>query len=346
MSKISLPEITKEEKAQLVTYARSEKAEYRMRLRGQIILDWINGLTYSASCERNDVSQVTITKWRRRFSEAGLTGLKDAPRSGKPREVDAEIRSRVIHLARQRTNSGTQKYSQHEIADQTHISQSHVSNILRAARLKPHKTDYWCGKSPDPHFEEKMVDIVGLYLNPPENALVLSVDEKTQIQALDRTQPDLPLRTGNPRQLTTTYKRHGIVNLMAALATETREITAPEVPRNNSEHFLKFLKYIDRKYTNLQIHLIMDNLNVHKSKKASEWLESKRKFYVYFTPTYSSWLNQIEIWFSILTRDIIKDGVWHSKKEMTGQLIKYVKTYNEDKAHPFNWTYGKQYLTN
>src|SRR5699024_3479331 len=124
---------------------------------------------------------------------------------------------------------------------------------------------------------------------------------------LDRTQPELPLRAGNPRRLTTTYKRHGTVNLMAALAVATGEITAREVPRNNSDHFLKFLKYIDRKYTNVQIHLIMDNLNVHKSKKVTEWLENKRKFHVHFTPTYSSWLNQIEIWFSILTRDIIKD---------------------------------------
>jgi transposase len=130
MSKLTLPEITKEDKAQLVTYARSEKAEYRMRSRAQIILDWMEGLTYSASGAKNDVSEVTINKWRRRFSEAGFEGLQDAPRSGRPREVDAEIRSRVIHLACQRTGSGTQKYSQHEIADQTHISQSHVSNIL------------------------------------------------------------------------------------------------------------------------------------------------------------------------------------------------------------------------
>jgi transposase len=345
MSKFTFPEITEEDKAQLISYGRSGKVEYRMRLRAQIILDWMDGLTYSASCTNNDVSEVTISKWRRRFSKAGLAGLKDAPRSGKPREVDAETRSRVIHLACQRTDSGTQKYSQHEIADQTQISQSHVSNILQAAELKPHKTEYWCGKSPDPDFEMKMVDIVGLYLDPPENALVLSVDEKTQIQALDRTQPELPLRAGNPRRLTTTYKRHGTVNLMAALAVATGEITAREVPRNNSDNFLKFLKYIDRKYTNVQIHLIMDNLTVHKSKKVSAWLESKRKFHVHFTPTYSSWLNQIEIWFSILTRDVIKDGVWPSRKEMVDQLMSYIKTYNEDKAHPFNWTYGKQCLT-
>jgi transposase len=346
MSKLTLPDIPSEVKRQLITWAGSHKVEHRLRLRAQLILDWIDGDTYAASRAKNGVSDATIAKWRARFSAHGLDGLGDAPRPGQPARYSEADRNKVIHLACQRTDSGTPRYSQHAIAARCGMSQSLVSDILRAADLKPHKTEYWCGKSPDPHFEQKMIDIVGLYLDPPENALVLSVDEKTQIQALDRTQPELPLRVGSPRRLTNTYKRNGTVNLVAALAVHTGEVTAREVDRNNSENFLKFLKHIDRKYRHVQIHIIMDNLSVHKNKKIKQWLAHKRKFHVHFTPTYASWLNQIEIWFSILTRDILKDGVWHSRKQLVEQLMSYIKTYNEDKAHPFKWTYGEKYLTN
>jgi putative transposase len=176
--------------------------------------------------------------------------------------------------------------------------------------------------------------------------LVLSVDEKTQIQALDRTQPELALCKSHPRRLTTTCKRNGTVNLMTALAVQTGEITAREVDHNNSENFLKFLKHLDRKYRNVQIHVIMDNLATHKNKKVKQWLAKKREFHVHFTPTYASWLNQIEIWFSIMSRKILKDGVWHSRRQLVDQLMSYIKEYNEINARPFNWTYGKGYITN
>lgn len=346
MSQLTLPDITDEVKRQLITWVRSHKVEHRLRLRARLILDWVDGETYAVSRAKNEVTDATIAKWRGRFAARGLDGLGDAPRPGQPVRYGEADRNRVIHLACQRTESGTARYSQHEIAEQCGMSQSLVSDILRASDLKPHKTEYWCGKSPDPHFEQKMIDIVGLYLDPPENALVLSVDEKTQIQALDRTQPELPLRVGNPRRLTNTYKRNGTVNLVAALAVHTGEVTARQVDRNNSENFLKFLKHLDRTYRHVQIHIVLDNLSVHKNKKINEWLAHKRKFHVHFTPTYASWLNQIEIWFSILTRDILKDGVWHSKQQLVDQLMSYIKTYNEDKAHPFKWTYGEKYLTN
>ena len=341
-----IPELSQEEYGQLLAYARSQKGERRMALRSQIILDWIEGLTYKQSSRKNQVTERVISKWRYRFSQQGLDGLYDNPRPGKPVHISEADRNRVIHLACQRTESGTQKYSQQQIADQTGISQSQVSNILQQANLKPHKTEYWCGRSPDPEFETKMIDIVGLYLNPPENALVLSVDEKTQIQALDRTQPELPLTSGAPRRLTNTYKRNGTVNLMAALAVQTGEVTAREVDRNNADNFLAFLKYLDRKYRGVKLYLIMDNLAIHKNHKVQQWLASKRKFKVHFTPTYASWLNQIEIWFSILTRDVLKDGVWHSRKQMVDQLLSYIKEYNETQAKPFKWTYGKKYFNN
>lgn len=346
MSKLTFPDLPEHVHDRLITYARSHKVERRLNLRAQIILDWKDGLTYKASSEKHGVTETIIGKWRKRFASDGLDGLKDAPRSGKPAHFTEADRSKVIHLACQRTESGTQRYSQHQIADMCGMSQSWVSEILRGADLKPHKTEYWCGKSPDPEFESKMIDIVGLYLNPPENALVLSIDEKTQIQALDRTQPELPLRKGNPRRLTNTYKRNGTVNLMAALAVQTGEVTARQVDRNNSENFLKFLKHLDRKYRNVQIHIIMDNLSTHKNKQVTQWLAKKRKFHVHFTPTYASWLNQIEIWFSIMSRKILKDGVWHSQRQLVDQLMSYIKDYNQNNAKPFNWTYGKEYITN
>ena len=157
-----------------------------------------------------------------------------------------------------------------------------------------------------------MIDIIGLYMCPPDNAIVLSVDEKTQIQALDRTQPELPMRSNQVRRLTNTYKRHGTVSLISALAVHDGEITTNMIDSNNSENFLKFLRKLDRKYRNKHLHIIVDNLSVHKNKKIKEWLSHKRKITMHFTPTYSSWLNMIEIWFGILTKDVLKDAVWTS----------------------------------
>jgi transposase len=184
-----------------------------------------------------------------------------------------------------------------------------------------------------------MLNIVGLYMNPPENALVICVDEKTQIQALDRTQPMLPLRTGNTKRLTSTYKRNGTVSLVAALSVHTGEVVARNIKSNNAQNLLSFLKSLDRRYRNRKLHIIVDNYSAHRHKDVKKWLEKKRKIQVHYTPTYSSWLNQVEIWFNILTRDVIKGGIWKSSKQLKDQLMEYVKTYNETRAKPFSWTY-------
>ena len=176
-------------------------------------------------------------------------------------------------------------------------------------------------------------------MNPPENALVLSIDEKTQIQALDRSQPELPLRSVNPKRLTATYKRHGTVSLIAALSVRDGEVTADTIDKNNAQNFLQFLKKIYRKYPNIQLHVIADNLNVHKHKDVKKWVDSKRRMTIHFTPTYSSWLNQVEIWFNILSKDVLKGAVWHSKEQLASQIIQYVDTYNKERAKPFEWTY-------
>jgi len=340
MGRIAKPiEVSAVEKAELITMSRSLKLERRYVDRANIILLSIEGETLDTIVERTGLTRRVVNKWRNRYREHGLSGLKDAKRSGKPSVITAAQKALVVQKACEKPGEGYTRWSQSRIAQEVGISQSKVFQILKQADLKPHKTHYWCGKSPDPEFEEKMLNIVGLYMNPPENAIVLCVDEKTQIQALDRTQPVLPLKPGHPKRLTATYKRNGTVALIAALAVHTGEINAKTIKENNSDNFLLFLKKLDRTYTNKTLHVIVDNLSAHKNKKVKDWLSSKRKIKLHFTPTYSSWLNQIEIWFNILSKDVLKGGVWKSTEQLCEQLMEYIKTYNKTRAKPFQWTY-------
>lgn len=345
MAKRTTIKISPEDLIELETIVRSTRAESRQVQRAKIILDWHHGKSFAETQNQLGVSQVIINKWRKRFSTDGLSGLTDAPRSGKPPVLTAVQKTQVIKLATSKPGNGYTSWSQRRIAKETGMSQSKVQQLLKEADLKPHKIEYWCGKSTDPEFESKMVNIVGLYMNPPENALVISVDEKTQIQALDRTQPILPLKEKAPKRLTATYKRNGTVALIAALAVHKGDITAKTMEKNTSENFLQFLKQLYRKYPMKHLHVIVDNLTVHKHKMVSDWVKSKNRITLHFTPTYSSWLNQIEIWFNILTKDVLKGGVWKSKKQLVDQLMEYVKTYNEQRAKPFKWTYTGKPLT-
>lgn len=335
-TKIKLSEI---EEIELISIVRSTTAEKRMVERANIILSWYKGSTFAETKKELGVSEVIINKWRSRFKAESLDGLKDAPRSGKPSVFSAVEKARVIKLATEKPGQGYTRWSQRRIAKKVGMSQTKVQNLLKEADLKPHKINYWCGKSNDPEFESKMINIIGLYMDPPANALVLSVDEKTQIQALDRTQPILNLKVGHPKRLTATYKRNGTVALLAALAVHKGEITAKTIDKNNSENFLLFLKELYKKYPRKNLHIIADNLTVHKHQSIKDWIDSKKRITLHFTPTYSSWLNQIEIWFNILTKDVLKGGVWKSRKHLIEQLMLYVKNYNLERAKPFNWTY-------
>lgn len=336
--------LTNEERNELITMSRSMVLQYRYVLRAKIILQWSEEKTLSESELLLSTSRPTIVKWRKRFSEKRIDGLMDAPRPGKTSVIAPEVSAKVIELACRKPGKGYTNWSQRRIAREVGVSQSKVCRVLKAADLKPHKTEYWCGKSTDPEFEKKVIDIIGLYLSPPQKALVLCVDEKTQIQALDRTQPELSLKVGNPRRLTTTYKRHGTVSLIAALSVHEGEITAKTIDKNNSDNFLAFLKSLYRKYPGKELHIVLDNLSVHKNKKVMAWVEKRRKLTLHFTPTYSSWMNQIEIWFNILTKDVLKGGIWHSKKQLVSQLLEYIKTYNKERAKPFSWTYTGKIL--
>lgn len=334
------------EKEELLTMSRSLKLEKRYVDRANVILLSASGKTLDDIMAETGLTRMVVNKWRNRYRSIGIEGLKDAARSGKPSVITSAQKTMVIQKACEKPEGGYTNWSQSRIAEKVGISQSKVFQILKQADLKPHKIEYWCGKSPDPEFEEKMMNIVGLYMNPPENAVVLCLDEKTQIQALDRTQPLLPLKAGRPKRLTATYKRNGTVALIAALAVHTGEISAKTVKANNSDNFLMFLKKLDRTYRNKKLHVIVDNLSVHKNKKVKEWLESKRKIKLHFTPTYSSWLNQIEIWFNMLSKDVLKGGIWKSTEQLCEQLMEYIKTYNRTRAKPFQWTYTGNPLVN
>ena len=339
MAKRTKIELSELEQVELRSIVRSTKAEKRMVERANIILSWHNGRSFAETKKELGVSEVIINKWRQRFQENSLDGLKDAPRSGKPAIYSAVEKARVIKLATEKPGQGYTRWSQRRIAKKVGMSQSKVQTLLSEADLKPHKINYWCGKSTDPEFESKMINIIGLYMNPPENALVLSVDEKTQIQALDRTQPLLPLKTGMPKRLTATYKRNGTVALLAALAVHKGEVTAKTIDKNNSVNFLIFLKELYRKYPRKNLHIIVDNLTVHKHQTIKDWVASKKRITLHFTPTYSSWLNQVEMWFNILTKDVLKGGVWKTRKQLVDQLMLYVRNYNIERAKPFKWTY-------
>lgn len=332
-------QVTEQQREELVTMQRSLKLQKRYVDRAKVIILSSEGMTIDQIMEQTRLSRRAVNKWRQRFKSAGIDGLKDAHRPGKRPVITQEQKLLVIQKACSKPEGGYTNWSQARIAKEVGISQSRVFQILKETDLKPHKIEYWCGKSPDPEFEAKMINIVGLYMNPPENAIVLCVDEKTQIQALDRSQPLLPLKPGHPRRLTATYKRNGTVALIAALAVHTGEITAKTMTSNNAGNFLKFLKKLDRTYTGKKLHIIVDNLSVHKNKEVKKWLEGKRKFKLHFMPTYSSWLNQVEIWFNLLTKDVIKGGIWESSEQLASQLLEYVDTYNKTRAKPFEWTY-------
>ena len=337
-------ELTAEQEATLKMWVGSHKTQQRHSRRAQVILLSAQGLTLEEISARSGLNRTNCMKWRKRFAVGGLDGLQDKPRKGRPPTITPWQRAQVIRLACERPSNGANAWSRRELARVTGLGSTTVHRILEGASLKPHKVHHWCGRSPDPEFEPKQTDIIGLYLDPPENALIFSVDEKSQIQALDRTQPELPLRPGNPKRHTATYTRHGTTCLLAALAVHEGTVEARCVDSNNRHVFLDFLKRLYRAHPHKHLHVIVDNLPLHKHPDVMEWVSRRRRLTLHFTPTYASWLNQIEIWFRIFSQDVVKGGIWRSKKELVDQIMLYIKRYNRDRAHPFTWTYTGKVL--
>lgn len=339
MGKPHTIELSDQQRSTLMTWVAAGKTEQRFAKRAQIILRAATGMRLKDMAADVGLSWQCCLKWRKRFLQHGLKGLKDSARKGRPALISPAERVRVMALACTKPDDASNQWTMTKLADASGFSRATVNRILNEASLKPHKIDQWCGKSPDPQFEPKQTATLGLYLSPPENALVISVDEKSQIQALDRTQPMLPMRPNQAKRQTHTYTRNGTTCLLAALLVHDGHIEGRCVDSHSHVEFLSFLKHLYRTFPQKDLHVIVDNYSAHKHQKVMEWASKRRRLTLYFTPTYASWLNQIEIWFGIFTRDVICGGVWQSKQALVNQTMQYIKRHNETNAAPFNWTY-------
>jgi transposase len=287
--------------------------------------------------ERHGVSQQTVTKWRRRFLEQRLEGLTDAPRPGQPRRHDDAQVQAVIDATLNSTPRNATHWSVRSLAQELKVSRDFVHRVWRAFGLKPHLSHSF-KLSNDPHFVEKVRDVVGLYMAPPDKALVLCVDEKTQIQALDRTQPLLPITFGLPETRTHDYVRHGTTTLFAALDVATGKVIGQLKRRHRSEDFIQFLRHIETAVpAELDVHLVLDNYGAHKTQKVKNWLLRHPRFTLHFTPTYSSWLNQVERFFAALTETQLRRGTHRSVAELEAAIRRYLDHVNDD-PKPFVWT--------
>lgn len=329
--------LTIDEEQQLRNFSNSRSLPHGLAVRAQIILLAYEGLQNIEIAEKVGLTRETVGKWRKRFIVKRIQGLYDEIRPGKPRSISDEKISEVIKKTLETKPDGRTHWSTRLIANETELSQSTVSRIWRAFGIKPHKQDTFT-LSTDPFFVDKVRDIVGLYLNPPENAVVLCVDEKSQCQALERTQPMLPMGLGYVEGVTHTYVRHGTTTLFAALDISNGEVITTCKPRHRHQEFLSFLKLIDKNVPKkLDLHIIVDNYSTHKHSKVKGWLTRNPRFHIHFTPTYSSWLNQVERWFGLITQQAIRRGSFKSVKDLTKKINTFVESYNKN-AKPFVWT--------
>jgi transposase len=325
------------EREQLQSWARRRKTSQALALRSRIVLECARGADNNTVAERLAVTPQTVSKWRNRFVSLRLDGLTDAPRMGKPRTIeDTQVESVIIRTLESTPKDATH-WSTRSMANEMGLSQSAISRIWRAFGLQPHRQETF-KLSTDPLFVEKTRDIVGLYLDPPVKAMVLCVDEKSQIQALDRTQPVLPLAPGVPERRTHDYMRHGTTTLFAALDVATGKVIGRLHRRHRSQEFLRFLRTIDASVpADLDVHLIMDNYGTHKTPAVQRWLARHPRFHVHFTPTSASWLNQVERWFATLTQKQIRRGTHRSTQQLEKAIRAYLEIYNED-PKPFVWS--------
>lgn len=332
-------ELTEQEHAELTRRRARHKGPADMQLRAEIILSCARGESGSSIARRLGITAQTVSRWRLRFARLGLQGLNDEPRSGRPRSISDEKVQEVVDRVRQTRPDDASHWSSRRMSKATHISPASVQRIWRAFGLKPHPERTF-KLSADPAFVDKVQDIVGLYLNPPDKALVLCVDEKSQIQALNRTQPGLPLEPGYPATRTHDYQRHGTTSLFAALDVATGEVIGRLKRRHRSAEFLEFLRAIEETVeSDKAIHLIMDNHAVHKTDKVRAWLVAHPRYHVHFTPTSASWLNLVERFFSMLTQKWIKRQAHASVKDLEPSIEYYLATYNQN-PRPFRWSKG------
>jgi transposase len=331
--------LNEEDKGKLHLLARRPKTDQRTALRARIVLECAAGRSNQAVAARLGVTSQTVGTWRERFRTGGLGALGDLPRSGQPRKItDAKVEEVITRTLEKRPRNATH-WSTRTMAAASGLNQNAIVRIWRAFGLKPHLQESF-KLSTDPFFVEKVRDIVGLYLNPPEQtrAVVLCVDEKSQVQALDRSQPVLPMRPGQAERCTHDYYRHGTTSLFAALDIATGKVIGRCQTRHRHQEFVRFLDQIEASVpAGLEIHLVLDNYATHKTPKVATWLKKRPRYHLHFTPTGSSWLNQIERWFAKITEQRIRRGVFRSVDQLIAAIDDYIAAHNKN-PKPFVWT--------
>ena len=328
--------LSDEERSVLEAWTRRRTTAQALALRARIVLAAAGQLTNAEIAERGGVSRPTVTKWRNRFAARRLEGLLDEPRPGRPRTITDEQVEAVVITTLESKPKNAAHWSTRSMATEVGVTADAVMRIWHAFGLQPHRQQTW-KLSKDPQFIEKVHDICGLYLNPPERAVVLCVDEKSQIQALDRTAPTLPMLPGTPERATHDYERNGTSSLYAALNVQSGEVIGSLHQRHRAIEFLKFLKTIDRNVpAHLDVHLVLDNASSHKTPAVRRWLAQHPRFVLHFTRTSSSWINLVERWFSELTTKLLRRGAHRSVRQRNADIRRWIDSWNEN-PRPYVW---------
>jgi transposase len=329
--------LTSEEREQLTRWSRRAKSSQALALRSKIVLACAEGVDNKAVAEQLRCNQATVGKWRTRFVEHRLDGLSDEQRTGRPATISVDQVEDVVVATLESTPANATHWSRAKMAERTGLSKTTIGEIWKKFDLKPHRVDYF-KLSNDPLFIDKLYDVVGLYLNPPDAAVVLCVDEKSQVQALQRSQPALPMMPGMPERRTHDYVRHGTTTLFAAFNTADGTVITSLHRRHRATEFKKFLSKIDATVPeDLEIHLICDNYGTHKHPVIKTWLEDHPRVHLHFTPTYSSWLNLVERFFGYVTADLLQRSDHRSVQALEADIHKWVTAWNEN-PKPFVWT--------
>jgi transposase len=330
--------LTSEQRQHLSRFAQSRTLPAGDVFKARLILALANGDSYATIQADLQTTAPTLSRWKRRFEEEGLEGLEGRHKGSKVRAATPAVQGKVLKRIRKAPRDGSTHWSCRKMARELGVSKSTVQRIWATARLRPHRLERYMA-SEDPDFEKKAVDIIGLYLNPPQHAAVFCVDEKSAIQALDRLDPRLPLSPGRAERHGFEYYRHGTLSLYAALDVKSGRVEGKTAARHTSDEFVDFLgRLVAKSRWTQEIHIVLDNLSAHKTKKVGEFLEAHPKVKLHFTPTYSSWLNQVEIWFSKIQRDVIERGIFTSVADLRRKLMRYIKSY-ATVAKPICWTY-------
>src|SRR5215468_6865940 len=335
----SLLKLMPEQREDLQRWAQSRTLPAGDVFRARLILALADGSTYREIARSLKISLPTIARWKMRFERDALAGLEGRHLGSKPRAATPKVQARVIRRVQQQPGDGSTHWSCRKLASELALSKSTVQRILAQAQLKPHRLERYMASN-DPDFESKAADIIGLYLNPPQHAAVFCLDEKTAIQALDRLDPVLPLSPGRAERHGFEYYRHGTLSLYAALNTRTGTVFGQTAARHTTKEFVAFLgQLVAMERKGREIHIILDNLSAHKTKRVQEFLSKHPRVQFHFTPTYSSWLNQVELWFAKIEREVIARGIFTSVPDLARKLRRYINAYSAN-ARPIQWKYS------